>query len=203
MIAGPGGPPNRAVRPRSSHRASAAVSDSRYLIALGSNQYHRRWADPRRILRDAQTALLAEGLSLLHASAVMVSDPVGPSRRHYANMAIVIVTKLSPPALLHVLQEIEAQFGRRRQGQRWRARTLDLDIILWSGGCWPKRASLRVANNKARIRQETCLIPHLEFRRRSFVLRPAAEIAGRWRDPISHLTMRQLQARLDRAHRTS
>ncbi len=75
---------------------------------------------------------------------------------------------------------IERVFGRDRRGQRWRSRTLDLDIVLWSGGTWygPRLA-----------------IPHPLFRQRDFVLRPAAQIAPDWRDPVSGLTLRQLAAR--------
>lgn len=83
--------------------------------------------------------------------------------------------------MLDELQAVETAFGRRRQGQRWRSRTLDLDIVLWSGGCWG---------------DEDLTLPHPEFRNRDFVLAPAARIAPDWRDPISGLTLRQLRHRL-------
>jgi 2-amino-4-hydroxy-6-hydroxymethyldihydropteridine diphosphokinase len=41
-------------------------------------------------------------------------------------------------------------------------------------------------------------IPHPAFRQRRFVLAPLVEIAPDWRDPVTHLTARQLLARLDR-----
>ena len=81
---------------------------------------------------------------------------------------------------LEHLQSIEEKFGRERRGQRWRARTLDLDIVLWSGGAW---------------HSTTLSIPHPLFREREFVLRPAAEIAADWRDPVSGHTLRQLARR--------
>ena len=79
--------------------------------------------------------------------------------------------------------EIEREFGRRPGGQRWAARVLDLDVVLWSGGCFAA---------------PDLIIPHLQFRDRAFVLGPAAAIAPRWRDPVTGLTIRQLRARLAR-----
>lgn len=118
-------------------------------------------------------------------SPIISSAPVGPSQRTYANAAAILASPLEPPALLDRLHEIEAHFGRERRGQRWRARVLDLDIILWSGGIWAEdRPALS--------------IPHPAMRTRGFVLAPAAAIAPDWRDPVTGLTIRQLQSRLTR-----
>ena len=106
--------------------------------------------------------------------------PVGPSRRRYANTALLLRTPLVPLALLAALKQIERAFGRRGHG-RWGARVLDCDIILWSGGA---------------LVQPGLSIPHPLFRERQFVLAPAARIAPDWRDPITGLTVRRLHARL-------
>jgi 2-amino-4-hydroxy-6-hydroxymethyldihydropteridine diphosphokinase len=148
-----------------------------YLIALGSNQRHPTIGRPRAVLGQALIDLAAQGVSVSHASAIMESAPVGPSMRRYANAAAIVETASEPEALLDILQSLETNFGRRRMGQRWRARVLDLDIILWSGGC------------------HTCerlSIPHISFRTRDFVLQPACQIAGHWRDPVTNLNLRQL-----------
>lgn len=115
------------------------------------------------------------------SSPIIASAPLGPSRRRYANAVVVLATKLDPDALLAKLKAIEASFGRRRGGQRWRARVLDLDIVLWSQGCWASPG---------------LTIPHTAFRTRAFVLAPASTVAPHWRDPVSGLTLRQLKARL-------
>jgi 2-amino-4-hydroxy-6-hydroxymethyldihydropteridine diphosphokinase len=94
----------------------------------------------------------------------------------------LIETKLAPPALLNELKVIERELGRK-PGQRWSARVLDLDILLWSGGIW---ASPGLS------------IPHPAFATRHFVIGPLSQIIPRWRDPVTGLTMRQLKARLDR-----
>src|SRR3546814_9836046 len=100
------------------------------------------------------------------SSDVFSSDlPLGPSRRRYANAVALVASKLSPPEMLGRLQEIEARFGRRT-GQRWSARTLDLDILLWSGGAWSDGA---------------LTIPHPAMTQRAFVLGPLRAIVPEWR----------------------
>lgn len=152
-----------------------------YLIALGSNQRHQRLGSPRAVIAAAWQRLAGHGLNIISTSGVIASRPVGPSRRSYANAAAIIETTLPPPTLLAMLKRIESEFGRRR-GQAWACRVLDLDIILWSGGAF-------VSSTPA------LTIPHPLMRERSFVLGPAAEIAGAWRDPLTGQTIAQLNAR--------
>lgn len=156
------------------------ASEHRYLIALGSNRRLPGVGPPRAVLDAAMRALADEGWTVEAVSGWIDSAPIGPSQRRYANGAAVIGGDLLPDEALENLQQVEAAFARRRSGQRWRARTLDLDIVLWSGGAW---------------HTPDLAIPHPLFRERNFVLRPAAEIAPAWRDPVSHLTIRQLAAR--------
>jgi 2-amino-4-hydroxy-6-hydroxymethyldihydropteridine diphosphokinase len=151
---------------------------NRYLIALGSNRRHHRFGSPRQVLRAAMAALKPE-----RTSPIITTAPIGPSQRRYANAALVLRSSEGPEALLARLKAIEAGFGRRSGGQRWASRVLDLDIILWSQGCWSSPG---------------LTIPHTQFRARSFVLTPAAQIARCWRDPVTCLTLHHLQARLTR-----
>jgi 2-amino-4-hydroxy-6-hydroxymethyldihydropteridine diphosphokinase len=155
----------------------------RYLIALGSNQRHLRFGAPEKVLNAALIELDRNDLKLIASARTLRSAPLGPSRRRYANSAALVETRLDPPTLLAHLKQIEVRFGRRRRGQRWTARVLDLDIVLWSGGAWSSPG---------------LSVPHPLFRDRSFVLTPATAVAGTWRDPITGLSLRQLQARLTR-----
>lgn len=148
-----------------------------YAIAMGSNRRHGQHGLPAAIV-----AAAARQLPLIAMSRVVHSRPIGPSQRIYANAAAIIESHLPPPDLLSKLKAIERQFGRRA-GQRWGARALDLDIILWSGGIWADRS---------------LAIPHVAFRDRDFVLAPMTEIEPDWRDPVSNLSIKQLKARLDR-----
>jgi 2-amino-4-hydroxy-6-hydroxymethyldihydropteridine diphosphokinase len=156
----------------------------RYLIALGSNQRHHRHGPPERVLLAALEAMGQAGIKLKRAGPVIRSAPLGPSLRRYANSAAVVKTKLDPEEMLAALKTVERAFGRKRGGQRWGSRVLDLDIVLWSGGAWASSG---------------LTIPHPRFRERQFVLGPAASIAPDWRDPLTRLTLRQLAYRLSAA----
>ena len=145
-----------------------------YAIALGSNRPGRH-GSPERELR----AALAE-LAPAIASPILRTPPLGPSNRRYANAVAIVETGEDPPALLRRLKAIERAFGRRA-GQRWGARVLDLDIVLWSGGAWSGPG---------------LTIPHPQYRQRGFVLDPLVRIAPDWRDPLTGLSVRQLRARL-------
>jgi 2-amino-4-hydroxy-6-hydroxymethyldihydropteridine diphosphokinase len=154
-----------------------------YAIALGSNQPHVRFGAPRDVLSAALRALDEAPLKLLAASPVVASRPIGPSIRSYANGAAIIETDLDPRDLLDHLKLVERRFGRKAGGQRWRARVLDLDILLWLSGAYV---------------DDLLCIPHREMRIRPFVLGPLASIAPDWRDPVTGLSVRHLKARLDR-----
>lgn len=153
-----------------------------YAIALGSNRRHGKHGAPQHVIAAALAALRATGCAVLDASSVIASPAMGPSRRRYANAAAVIGATLSPLELLAAIKAIERDFGRR-PGQRWGARVLDLDIILWSGGHW---------------RSKTLCIPHREWKHRRFVADPLASIVRDWRDPETGLTARQIAHRLRR-----
>lgn len=151
----------------------------RYLIATGSNMRRPGVGGPRRVLERVPALLQEQGAIIVAQSSIIASAPLGPSLRTYANGAIVMDSDLAPLPVLAMLQGIESSVGRNRRGSRWRARPLDLDIILWNGGIW---------------RSPDLTIPHPLFRERPFVLGPAAEIAPTWRDPVSGRTLRQLAA---------
>jgi len=156
-----------------------------YLVALGSNMRHPRHGSPRKVIAAALAALDNGKYEVMAASPVIESAPVGPSRRRYANGVAVVCSKREPDEMLHKLHKIENTFGRRRQGQAWGSRVLDLDLVLWSGGPWACGEG-----------DESLILPHPAFRARDFVLGPARRIAGPWRDPLSGLTINQLHARL-------
>lgn len=147
---------------------------ARYAIALGSNRRGRHG----RPKAELAAALAAMG-GVRAVSRVMITAPIGPSSRRFANQAAIIDSDESPPELLARLKAIEHAFGRR-PARRWGARVIDLDIILWSGGAW----------SDARL-----TVPHPEFRRRGFVLAPLARVAPGWRDPLTGLSVRQLAMR--------
>lgn len=96
-------------------------------------------------------------------SSLYLSKPMGPQDQNdYINAVIAIETSLSAIELLDALQAIENKAGRVRKDNRWGARILDLDIILFGHNI---------------INTERLTIPHYGMHEREFVLLPLAEIA--------------------------
>jgi 2-amino-4-hydroxy-6-hydroxymethyldihydropteridine diphosphokinase len=87
----------------------------------------------------------------------------------YINGCALLRTGLMPNSLLAVLLATEAHFGRERR-ERWGARTLDLDILLYED------LILDTPN---------LTIPHPRMCDRAFVLLPLAEIVPDWMHPIT------------------
>ena len=153
------------------------MATTTYAIALGANRRSRAGAPEAAI-----AAAVARLGDVVAVSRIMHSAPIGPSIRRFANAVATVATDETPPDLLARLKAIERSFGRRR-GRRWGARPIDLDIILWSGGIWSGPG---------------LGVPHAAFRDRAFVLRPLADVAPGWRDPLTGRTIRQLLHMVDR-----
>lgn len=147
---------------------------SLYAIAIGSNRRGRHGAP----VREVAAAIRVLG-DVCAASPILATAPLGPSIRRFANAAVLIESDETPAALLTRLKRLERAFGRRR-GQRWGARVIDLDIVLWSGGTWD---------------DATLIVPHVAFRERRFVLDCLVQVAADWRDPVTGLSVRHLTYR--------
>ena len=141
-------------------------------IGIGSNL-----GDPVQHVEDAFIALgLLEGTRVLTCSSLYSSKPMGPQDQpDYINAVSLIETTLAPDKLLSALQRTEHDFGRERNGQRWGARTLDLDILLYGSQT---------------ISTPDLTVPHSGMSEREFVLVPLFEIAQTMvmpdGKPISH-----------------
>lgn len=95
--------------------------------------------------------------------------------------------------LLEHLHDIEAELGRER-GQRWAARTMDLDLIACGGEIlpdpteWTKWRDLP-ADMQLRESPDQLILPHPRLADRAFVLVPMAEIDPDWVHPVSGKTV--------------
>ena len=98
---------------------------------------------------------------LLMASAIYGSKPLGPQDQpDYQNAVAKIETQLEPLDLLDALQAQEQQQGRIKL-RHWGERCIDLDILLY---------------DQQVINHPRLSIPHLELKKRSFVIIPLQEI---------------------------
>ena len=105
------------------------------------------------------TTLVAMSSCYRSAAQTVSDDDTVPD---YLNAVACLQTGLEPFALLDALQAIESAQGRVRSGDRWQARTLDLDILLYGNEI---------------IDTPRLKVPHPEMKQRDFVLVPLAEIA--------------------------
>ena len=128
-------------------------------IGLGSNL-----ESPAEKIRQARIFIAEQAqMSELKFSGLYSSPPMGPKdQSDYVNAVMCIQTDLTAIELLAALQSIENDFGRDRKVERWGARTLDLDILLYGG------QQIEIPNLK---------IPHAGLSERAFVLYPLQEIA--------------------------
>ncbi|MFZ9609335.1 MAG: 2-amino-4-hydroxy-6-hydroxymethyldihydropteridine diphosphokinase [Methylococcales bacterium] len=128
-------------------------------IGLGSNL-----VDPIVQIKSARIAVAAiEGVQEMTFSSLYHSLPMGPQDQpDYVNAVMGVVTKLLPMDLLRNLQHIENIQGRIRTGERWGARTLDLDILTYGD---------------QEIDEPDLIVPHKGIEERSFVLCPLFQIA--------------------------
>jgi 2-amino-4-hydroxy-6-hydroxymethyldihydropteridine diphosphokinase len=128
-------------------------------IGLGSNL-----ADPVQQVRSARADCAAiPGVREVAFSGLYRSPPMGPQDQpDYVNAVMAVSTDLSALVLLHHLQRIEQAHGRVRTGERWTARTLDLDLLI---------------HGEHRIETAELTVPHPGLSRRAFVLCPLFEIA--------------------------
>ena len=128
-------------------------------IGLGSNL-----CDPHaQIIKAIDVIALIENCKIQAVSSLYFSRPMGPQDQpDYMNAVLSLETNLSAISLLDTLQEIENKSGRVRKDNRWGARILDIDILLYG----------TEVMNTTRL-----TIPHYGLKIREFVLLPLAEIA--------------------------
>jgi len=150
------------------------------VIALGSNL-----GDSRKIILDAMERLeaFAEG-KMVHSSlwqTVPVDCP--PGSPAFLNAVVVFEPKPgeTPETLLHQLNSLEQEFGRRPKTIHNEPRPLDLDLIAFG--------------NETRSTTELTL-PHPRAHERRFVLEPLNEIAPDYILPGQSKTVTELLSQL-------
>ena len=113
----------------------------------------------------------------MRVSSLYETDPVGyPDQPLFWNLAAEIRWTGAPEDLLGELAAIERR-GRRRRRFRNGPREIDIDILDFAG---------EVRDSPDPI------LPQPRLAARRFALAPIAEIAPRWRHPITALTAKEM-----------
>lgn len=130
----------------------------RVAIALGSNTQDRF-----DLLGSGVAAITRiDGVTLLAASRVEETEPIGPPQAPFLNQMVLVETSRDLLALLTALQAIEVHHGRIRTVSKG-PRTLDLDIV------WAERVT---------VTSRELLVPHPGLNDRDFWQRELAELLG-------------------------
>lgn len=145
------------------------------LLSLGSN------LQPQQHLHAAVEALRARFGDILVSPAYRTAA-VGFDGPAFLNNAVAVETDLPLDALDAWLHALEDAHGRDRSGPRFSDRTLDIDVVFYGD---------LIVEGPGHLR-----IPRPELKH-AFVLKPLADIAPDFRDPVSGLTLDALW----RAHR--
>lgn len=153
------------------------------LLSLGSN------IDPTthvpRVLAWLEARFDAVAVSPSYRSAAVGGAPGQPD---FINLAVRLVTDLSPRALREVTRRAEEVCDRRRTPDPYAPRTMDVDLVLF-GTCVADFGTWR--------------LPDPQLRTQAFVLVPCADVAPEWIEPVSGRTLRTLRDELDPAQRAA
>ncbi|MBK9428208.1 MAG: 2-amino-4-hydroxy-6-hydroxymethyldihydropteridine diphosphokinase [Gammaproteobacteria bacterium] len=147
----------------------------RVYLSLGSN------IEPERHLKAALDALAAEFGALI-LSPVYESEAVGFTGENFYNLVVGIDAELTIGQLAERLRAIEYLNERRRSGEKFAPRTLDIDILVYGDQVGTV---------------EGIELPRDEILKYAFVLRPLADIIPEQRHPVVGKCYRQLAAELD------
>ena len=120
-------------------------------------------------------------------SSVYQSPAVGSvDQPDFLNAAALVLTTLTWTRIKQRLRDIEAALGRVREGDKFAARTIDLDLCLYGGIV---------------VREADALIPLPETMDQAYVAVPLAELAPSFRHPVTGETLEAVAERLRPAGR--
>ena len=150
----------------SAQAGRSKAGSSKAYLSLGSN------VEPERHLR-AAIAALRERFGDVVVSPVYRVPAVGFDGPDFLNAAAIVDSDLDPFALVEWLRDLERDNGRVRGPVKFNDRTLDVDLVYFGDVVLDERG-LRLPRDELR---------------HAFVLRPLAEIAPGFVDPVRGETL--------------
>ena len=121
----------------------------------------------------------------LTISSIYESEPVGFTGDAFYNLVVGFNSELGVKEVAKLLRQIELDNGRTRDSQKFSARTLDLDLILYDD----------LILNDGQLQ-----LPRDDIERYAFVLEPLAEIAPALTHPVSRLSYAELWEKFDKTN---
>jgi 2-amino-4-hydroxy-6-hydroxymethyldihydropteridine diphosphokinase len=109
-------------------------------------------------------------------SGIYETPAIGFEGNPFLNLVAGFTTSLSPQALRTYLRQLEDEHGRVRNQNKYSARTLDVDLLLYDD------VNLQPDDN----------LPHSDILTYAFVLLPLAEIAPEQQHPVLHQSIRDI-----------
>lgn len=130
----------------------------------------------------ARSALARGGVRVEASSPLYITQAVGgpADQPDYLNAVVRVKTVLSSTALLELCLRLENEGGRQRL-QRWGARTLDLDLLLYG---------------RQICDTDELVLPHPRLHLRRFVLEPLCALVPDGVHPVSGSTFARLLQQL-------
>jgi len=145
-------------------------------ISIGSN------IDREKNVRSSLVSLKKQFGKLI-VSSIYESEAVGFIGNAFYNLIVGFESTLNVKTIAKQLRDIELTHGRTRNSQKFSARTLDLDLILYG--------DLVIHDGRLQI-------PRDEIERYAFVLEPLSEITANLRHPVSKKTYAELWNAFDK-----
>jgi len=147
-------------------------------IGLGSNLGDREGCIDKALKLLGE----ADGIEVCRVSDFIETRPLaGADQANYINAVAEIRTTRGAEDLFGKLAEIESSLGRVR-GEKWSARTIDLDLLLFGS---------------KRISTAELTVPHAEMHLRSFVLKGLCQLNPGLVHPVIGESVAELAARLN------
>ncbi|MBE0468536.1 MAG: 2-amino-4-hydroxy-6-hydroxymethyldihydropteridine diphosphokinase [Methyloprofundus sp.] len=146
-------------------------------ISIGSN------IDREHNINSA-LGVLEQQFGQVQHSSIYESTAVGFAGDVFYNLVSAFNCTYKANEIALKLKQIEADHGRIRSKEKFSARTLDLDLLLY---------------DQQIINTENLKIPHHDILNYAFVLEPLAEIAPNHQHPIKKLSYTQLWQDFDKS----
>lgn len=139
-------------------------------VSIGSN------IEPARHVKQALVDLTA-AFGVLQISPIYETEAVGFDGDNFYNLVVGFETDLSVVDLDEQLSQIELDNGRTRDSQRFNARTLDLDLLLYGD---------------AILTEQGWNIPRDEIDKYAFVLKPLLDLYPQGKHPQTNRSYAEL-----------